>query len=148
MKTGSTTKKKIERVVLDASVVVKWFSQENGSAAAEKMLQRLYSDTLFAFAPPLLIYEVSNALWKGKQLENKKLIAALDLLLHLPIGYIPNDEEWMRTSVALMTTYNLTFYDAAYAGLAFSLDVPLITANPKDHNKIKEIDVLTLETFR
>ncbi len=46
--------------VVDASVVIKWFIEENLSAEAEAILG--HGEPLFA--PDLLLAEIGNVLWK------------------------------------------------------------------------------------
>jgi predicted nucleic acid-binding protein len=40
--------------------------------------------------------------------------------------------------------YGVTFYDAAYAALAENLEAVLVTADTKDHKKIREVRVRVL----
>ena len=76
-----------------------------------------------------------------------KVVAALRVLFDSPIEFVRLDQTMMLTTTRLMSVYGTTFYDAAYGALAQILGVPLITANPRDHGKIKEIEVLGIAEF-
>lgn len=49
-------------VVLDASVVVKWFSEEDYTGKALDIRERITARGERAIVPDLLLYELSNAL--------------------------------------------------------------------------------------
>jgi predicted nucleic acid-binding protein len=134
---------KLKNLVVDASVVVKWFSDETDSLKANQLLAACYQDQLTLFVPDLLIYEVGNALWKGKKLDQAKLQTCLDILYSSPLKY-SSVKSFLQSTINFMYKYDLTFYDAAYVGLAASQQTSLITANPKDHAKVKDLKVIDL----
>jgi predicted nucleic acid-binding protein len=49
-------------MIVDASIAVKWFVAESGTAAAEKFFERNFEQGLGA--PELIVAEVTNAAWK------------------------------------------------------------------------------------
>ena len=135
------------RAVIDASVAVKWFSDETDTAAAQRILASSFHRICVLYAPDLIFYEVGNALGGGKRVSESKVVAALRVLFDSPIEFVRLDQTMMRTTTRLMAVSGTTFYDAAYGALAQILGVPLITANPRDHGKIKEIEVLGIAEF-
>lgn len=135
---------KINNLVLDASVAVKWFAEEENTSAAEVIFNEILERKITANAPDLILYEVGNSLWKGKKFEVERITASMNSLFVSGLQFWPLDEELSQTAIGLMVKYNLTFYDSVYAALAKILEVPLISANPKDHKKIKEIEVIEL----
>ena len=132
-------------LVIDASIAVKWFSEEAGSISAANLLTAISDNELEAFAPSVILYEVGNALFKGKKYDQERIARALGELLRSEVRFVDLNADYLDFTVECMVKYKLTFYDAVYAGLARKLKVPLLTANPKDHNKIKEIKVLSLK---
>ena len=132
------------KAVVDASVAVKWFSPEIHALEAERFLEAAHKGLLTLYAPSLLLYELGNALGKGKRFSGENIVIALGVLFNSPIEFVPPTTVLMQAAVRMMTTYHLTFYDATYGALAYSLGVPLITADPKDQGKIKEIRVVNL----
>lgn len=135
---------KKKKYVVDASVAVKWFCEEAGFKEAEAILAEVFAGSVEMYAPDLLVYEIANALFKGKQFESERVQAALETIYNSPIQLLTPDKLLSVSATRFMTNYNITFYDAVYAGLAHVLQVPLLTANPKDHKKIKEIEQVQL----
>jgi len=141
MPTNSNTR----RFVVDASVAVKWFSLEAESRAARVLLKRGELGEIRLFAPDLLLYEAGNALGKGKGLGAQDITEALETLLSSSIEFLRLNRKIVKYAADFMETYGLTFYDASYAALSYELEAPLISANPKDHKKVREITVKTLK---
>ena len=133
--------------VIDASVAVKWFSQEAHRLKAIKILKKLEHDQYHLIAPELLLYEVTNALWKGKRLNSEDIKSVVNDILNMGIEYYQLDKFLSFQAIDFMIKYDLTFYDAVYGALAFSVNIPLISANPKHHKKIKEIKVIDIAKF-
>ena len=132
------------QAVVDASVAVKWFSEEIHTDIAERLLARAHRGSLKLYAPDLLITEVANALWKGKHFDEARITASLQILFDAPIELVAPDRELMVAAVSLMVSHNLTSYDALHVALASFLSIPLFTANPKDHDKVKAIRVVNI----
>lgn len=130
--------------VIDASIVVKWFSEEENRFKALKILKNLEKEKYALLAPEILIYEVANALYKGKHLENKDIKSAMDSILDIEIDYYQLDKVLIYQAVDFMVNYNITFYDAVYGALSLLHNAPLISANSKHHKKIKEIKVIDI----
>ncbi len=141
MMIDNDTKRKL---VVDASIAVKWFAEEENTSKAEVILNHILNNKILAFAPELLFYEVGNSLWKSKRFEKERIAASLNSLFDSRIQFQPINAMLSEITIDLMVKYDLTFYDATYGALAQLLQAPLLTANPKDHKKIKEIEVLEL----
>lgn len=136
-----------KRAVIDASVAVKWFSGEAQTVDAQRILASAFHRACVLYAPDLLLYEVGNALGRGKRMREEEIFSALGVLFDAPIEFVRLDMTMMQATTRMMAAYGITFYDAAYGALANALGAPLITANPKDHGKIKEIQVIGIEKF-
>lgn len=135
------------QAVIDASIAVKWFSDEEGSESARKLFVQSEDGVITLHAPELLFCEVGNALWKGKRFDTERIDAALGILFDSRIRYTGLSRAIFPSAVRFMTAHNLTFYDAIYGALAHTLRIPLLTANPKDHGRIKEIRVVGIDKF-
>jgi len=133
-----------KRFVIDASITVKWFHKEVYTQKAESILSGVRKGAFNIYAPELLIYEVGNALGKGKKFSEIAILTALEALFESGLIILPLDLILSRITVRFMCRYGVTFYDGLYGALAFSLNVPLITADPKDHKKIKEVEIIEL----
>lgn len=136
--------KKISTYVVDASVAIKWFSDEEGSEKAKSLLRRHLAGRVNLVALDLLIYEVGNALARGKQLDPDSITDAIQFVRNARIDLFALSENAVRHAARLCNSYKLTFYDASYASLAADLDVPLISADAKGHKRITDIAVKML----
>lgn len=115
----------MNEVVLDASVVMKWFagSAESGSREARLIRNQYEAGRLLVVVPSLIFLETLNIAarrwsWDGGAL--LELATALD-----DLGF--NVAEPGLRSVAVWSARGLTAYDAAYVALAEQRDVPLVT---------------------
>jgi len=134
-----------ESFIVDASIAVKWFAAEADTPQARLVYKAIVEQTSRAFAPYLIVYEVANALWKSKKLQEEKVSEAAIELLNFDIQLIELDSGVIQSAAKFMVKYDLTFYDAVYAALAGIKKMPVLTANSKDFNKIKEIKVFGLK---
>ena len=115
----------MRELVLDASVVLKWFRSENERhlGAARSLRAAFEAGELLVFAPPLLRLEIVNVAgrrWGWDELSLVGLATALDEL-----GFRLQEPELVR--VARWTAKGLTAYDAAYVALAEAEELELIT---------------------
>jgi predicted nucleic acid-binding protein len=119
--------------VLDASVAIKWFVEEDLSHAARTLLTRFGEGGIELHAPLLLVYEVGNALWrlvnKLRVLEAAFAVNSYSSFLRLPINYIEIDEMHARETLRIAVDLDLPLYDAAYVALSRRLDRPLVTCD-------------------
>ncbi len=132
------------KCIVDASVAVKWFSEEKDTAKAQLLLDQTFRGIVKITIPDLLIYEVSNALWKSKKAPMFEIAKAITTIYTAPIEIMTLNRQLAISAARYMTIYDLTYYDAVYAALAEDKKLPLLTADIKDFKKIKEIEVLAL----
>ena len=71
-------------IVVDASVVVKWFHQEEDTSLAEIVRDRLINEKESVVIPNLLFYEVANVLVYKAKGKLKSILSAVDILFTLP----------------------------------------------------------------
>lgn len=118
--------------MVDASVALKWFLPEPGSATAERILQAFLSDAVTLFAPDLLLIEAASALWRRsvvqKELTNADVRSIYRDLLTLPLNYQPSDR-MAASAFSLALTHQHSVYDSAYCALAIEMGCEFITAD-------------------
>ena len=112
-------------VVLDASVVLKWFRDEGERHIVEARSLRVAFEAgqLLVVVPPLLRLEIVNVAgrhWSWAEPALTELATALDSL-----GFEFREPE--LSSVARWTARGLTAYDATYVALAELEAIKLIT---------------------
>ena len=120
------------RYVVDASVGIKLFVNEEFSEQAHALFSYLTADPpAELYIPDLFYIECTNILLKytlrfGRSLEDSQAdVADLKLLSLRPTS----TAVLMEDALLLAIEKKLTAYDACYAVLAQKLDIPLITAD-------------------
>jgi predicted nucleic acid-binding protein len=118
--------------VVDASVGVKLFVNEDLSEVADRLFARLTTQPAAQFYVPDLFYvECTNILWKyvhrfGYSPRNARQdVADLRALALVTIS----TADLIEPALDLALTHDITAYDASYVALAQQLDLPLITAD-------------------
>src|SRR5437868_14699783 len=115
--------------VLDGSITLAWFFEDEADAYAESVEDALASAA--AVVPSLWPLEVANGLLMGerrKRTTEAKVTQFVALVTSLPISI--DDETAARAwqnSLHLARAHNLTVYDAAYLELALRRGLPLAT---------------------
>lgn len=131
----------MKKIILDTSVIAKWFTREKGSAEAEKFLTSLQSQKVQILLPELVKYELANALLKGKKFSYSKAKEVLTVFYKLPLIFISGDFQLALLTYRLASKLNITYYDACFLALAQREKAMLITANPKHQKKLKNIKI-------
>jgi len=106
----------MKKYVVDTSVAVKWFSKENDSEGADKLLKALEEKKIEIYLPELVKYELANALLKGKKLNFAQAQATLKTFYMLPLILVAENFELAKTSYFLAEKLNITYYDACFFG--------------------------------
>lgn len=120
----------IEELVVDASVVAKWFNRGEHNEEEAKVLRDAWSEgRVHLYAPDLLIYEVANSIQKNPGINTKTARSLARLLPRLSPTGLQMDEDASEETIALARRTKLTYYDAAYLVLAKSSNRVLITAD-------------------
>jgi predicted nucleic acid-binding protein len=134
---------KARAFVLDCSITLAWFFEDEADAYAEAVQDSLA--TASALVPGLWPLEVANALLVGerrKRTTEAKATKFLTLLKSLPIT---TDEEtgtraWQET-LHLARSHNLSAYDAAYLELALRRGLALATLDERLKTAAKAVGV-------
>ena len=128
----------MERKVIDASVVVKWYIQERHSDKAENIRIDFVQKVIDLLCPNLLPFEVLNALKYSNLFEVNDLEMAGESLGNYPFTYMPLSAERRSKMIELSVEHDLSMYDAAYVALALDQGIPFITADEKIKRKLPE----------
>jgi len=120
------------RLVVDASVGIKLFVDEEYSDKVHSLFEKLADDIpAMLYVPDLFYIECTNILLKytrrfGRSLDDSR--ADLADLSRLSLRAVPT-AELMEDALLLAAEQNITAYDACYAVLASHLALPLATAD-------------------
>jgi len=131
-----------KEVVVDASVVVKWFVEEEYSREA-RLLRDAYANGLIdVTAPSLLPYEVLNALKYSDAFGEEELKEIAITLEDFQITLFNLQGELAVKSIELAMRRGLTIYDASYVALAQILNTELYTADEKLIRKTQGLNIV------
>lgn len=133
----------LERVCLDASIIVKLLSREVDSDATAILFDQLMQETSKIFEPVFLKIEVYSTLRKKSylgELSCRKTKTALNFFEKLPLDYIKEDKKLLDNSLELAEKLSVpVIYDCLYLALAKQKKAVFITADKKFSRKAKGI---------
>jgi predicted nucleic acid-binding protein len=119
-------------LLLDTSVVIKWFRREEILAdRALDLLQGYLVGRLQVFAPSLLVYEIANVLRYKGDLTTAQIETALQDLLDLGFEWIAPTSVVIRRAVVVARDYDTSVYDATFAATAEALGADFVTADER-----------------
>jgi len=114
----------LREVVLDASVVLKWFAAEQrGSVEARKLRDDYRAGRLSVVVPSLLFLELLNVAGRRWRWEHEAVVELAEALGDLSFEV----SEPELPSVASWVSRGLTAYDGAYVALAEERGLTLVT---------------------
>lgn len=133
-------KELLPKYVVDASVVVKWYSKskEDDLRKADLLLDGHIQGHHLLLAPSLVFYELANALRFNPNLDEKDVLEALCIFNDLEVETIDFEKIYSQ-AISLAFNKGLTVYDAAYAAISELYKMPFITADSQLHQKIKDL---------
>jgi len=123
---------KLAQVVLDTSVVIKWFRQGEILAKQAVALREAYlAGQITISIPSLLLYELANVLRYKNDLSTNQIQQAVQSLFEMDLQIVLPTSSVMRQSVEIARTYDLTIYDATFVALAQTLSASFVTADER-----------------
>ncbi|QOJ79033.1 type II toxin-antitoxin system VapC family toxin [Infirmifilum lucidum] len=121
-------------VVADASVVLKWFIEEDYSKHARMLRDDHLYGRVTVHAPSTLMVEVANALRKyvaRSVLTREQALRGLRVLYEAGIELEEVGSELLLEALGYSIDNNVTVYDALYVALARKLGTTAYTADEK-----------------
>lgn len=123
----------MNRVIVDASFCGAWILEDESSADAETLLERVESGEVSLFVPSLWKYEMLNLLrsaCRRGRLDATEASAAQQAVSRVPIGQVDVPDLTAESEILrLAQTHDLSAYDASYLELAIRYKVPLYTSD-------------------
>ena len=116
-------------IVLDSSVVVKWFSTETKSVEALKLLDSYLQGTVELTISEILICEVGNALRYKPDYDTQKWKTVLAQLFNLHMNLTHLTEDIIVRAGEIAYEGKVTFYDALPVAIAEHKKTICITAD-------------------
>ncbi len=125
----------MRRVVIDASVAIKWVVEEEGTTEALAVLEGYPLS-----APDLIVAECANILWKkvrrGELTPDEALLAA-DLLQRAELEILPT-RALLHAATHLAVDLDHPAYDCVYLALAQDHGWPFVTADDRLRRKLTD----------
>jgi predicted nucleic acid-binding protein len=123
------------RLVVDASVAVKWFAPEEGHVPALQLLE----DGAELAAPDLVLTEVANALHKKLRRGEATSAQCADAVETLPslFGQLVPSATLIREAWWLAVALDHPVYDCVYLACAEHLEARLVTADRRFAEKAR-----------
>lgn len=135
----------MKEVVLDASVVAKWFIEEQDTEKALQVRDLYVDGKIGLITPVLILFELGNVLRKHPSFSIEDSERALEAFLNLKIDLRSFVEPTLlKKTYRLSKDLGITFYDASYLALARSLKLVLLTGDNDLYNKAVSSDSVAL----
>ena len=126
----------MEKVVADASVIVKWYVDEIYSENARKLRDEFINGSVEIISTELMPYEVLNALKYAKLFKKDELIMVSKSLTLYGFRLYPLTGKLAERTVEIAMEKDITIYDASYVALAKEQKAKLYTADEKLIRKV------------
>jgi len=137
--------------VVDASVGVKWFIEEDYSDNADKLLEDFANGRVELKAPKSFMQEFCNAIRKYviRGLLNKQLARKyIEEMSKIPIDYIEIDWKITKDAYEKALELSITVYDAIYIVIADMLDATMVTADSRLYRRLKDrVKILHIKDY-
>jgi len=124
----------METIVIDTSVLIKWFIKEIKRESALEIRDSYLKGEINLIAPDLILYEFLNALKYIKQHNEEEMKTIFETIMNYDINLCHINKELAEESIKIAKNSELTNYDSSYLALAKLKEGKLITA---DENLIR-----------
>ena len=124
-------------LVLDTSVIAKWFVEENNSDIALQIRKEFHENLHEISIPDLLLYELSNAL-RYSNFTPDVITKAIDSLLDMNLSIVVPSRNLISEATKLAYKFNITIYDAIYLALSNESNGIFVTADDKLYKKVEK----------
>lgn len=132
------------KLVVDASVVIKWYVDEEYSANALRLFEDYANGKLDLISTQLMPFEVLNALRYNPDMGVRDLTKIGESLSNAQISLFPILDGLYLDSIRIATEYGTTIYDSTYLSLAENVHCDLCTADEKFVKRIGANENLVL----
>jgi len=132
------------RLVLDASVAVKWFVQEEQRDLALKLREEHVGGSVLLSAPDIIIYEVVNALKHNPELSEIDVRNAAGSLFKLHMELHQPTIKLIEKATEYAYKYSMSIYDSVYVSLSELQNCPVATADEIFYEKTSQNKLVML----
>jgi len=119
-----------QKKIVDASIIVKWFSKEDQSVEAVELRDRHINGEVELVVPELVFMETLNAL-RYKKLKPKILDKINKDLWNVQLEVVGLSDYLLSKAIEFSIRNDLSIYDAVYVALSQVYEAEFITADKK-----------------
>lgn len=130
--------------VLDASVVYKWYQQEQYTEKALEIREKYLSGELKISVPDFLLLELANIIRYKTNSHVSDIKMVLNNFIKLGIDIITPTIEIIEKAGELSFKYNISVYDAIYLALSVEMQYVFVTADKKLYEKVSKLSNVML----
>jgi len=130
------------KIVSDASVVAKWFIEEENTEKAIEMRDKFVRGEIEVLVPSLLIYEIGNVFLKHPAKNSKDVENDFKALFDIGMEIVEINKPEILKDIHKNVKYFGIIYDAVYVTLALKERCKLITADKKLKRKVNMVELL------
>jgi predicted nucleic acid-binding protein len=136
------------RLLLDSSVIAKWFLSESDSDRAVRLQQQYLAGDIACQYADLALYEVANALLYSRQFDADEIATALDAIINLGMPQIGFVQPALVQAVTLAQDFGVAIYDSYLVALAQIYGMDFVTADRRLTRRLLQLPfVYDLRTF-
>ena len=88
-------------LVLDALVIVKWFTQEEKRSEALEIREKFINQKIDIVVPDLILYEISNALRYNPRFDEEDVKEAIDSLIKMELNIITPTKDIIERAIEI-----------------------------------------------
>ena len=137
-------------VIIDASVVAKWFfPDESGTSSALRLKEDFVKRELSIAVPLLIYYEVGNLLKtaiKALRIDRNKAFKAYEGFFELDFA-VYSEKQLMKFALTKAEELDISVYDSSYITLAQYLQIPFYTGDETLLRKAKSEFMKHIEEY-
>ena len=135
-------------LVLDASVIVKWYSEEEDTEKALRIRDLFCQNKTNIIVPDLMFYEIANVVRYARGIFDKEKEAILNNIVLLNLDVVSVSRYNLVKSLSLALKYDITVYDAVYLVIASQKKAVYVTADEKLKKKVALKNVMLLSEWK
>ena len=136
-----------EVVVADASVVVKWFVDEEHSGDALRLRDDYTERIVDIASPDLMPYEVLNALRYNPGFGEDQLVQTVRALEKFSLWILPIEGDLAERCIENSLRYGISVYDSAYLSLGVVRDILVYTADRRLIDKVRHESLRHISSY-
>ena len=131
-------------LVLDNSVIIKWFTREKGRDRVIEYRNQFLKGEIDIALSDLILYEITNVLRYNPNFDKNDVMDAMRSIIGLGVQILVPTTRILNIAIDFSFTHDITIYDAVYVALAKELNYDFVTADRKLFEKIEDLAFVKL----